>query len=287
MLEGSPQKNTKTYKAKPVMKQAVVRTTIKLKADEIKGDMVDVAGQAINGVGGLITLPTELLYRVSWASSGTLTVPVKDWEDCAGGWTGTITATTKYRKEQSDLTSGRLIEGITIKERTETITYKVTGEPDKSGGLVNGYFADAIINYTESNFAKNVYQGTFDCQTRRMPNGLETKTYEQKASADGNGRVTVYISAYGQKGSLLSSNSLEAVGDKSFAQTYKTGCPVNDYTNTKPWYKDKYPFNHSGPSLSVDIEVDPKNTDVLSGVKTVKNSDGSETTYNWNLSFCR
>lgn len=288
MLEGSPQKNAKTNKAKPVMKEAVVRTTIKLKAGEIKGDMVDVSGQALGGVTGLITMPTELLYRISWASSGTLTVPVKDWEDCTGGWMGTITATTKYRKEQSDLTSGRLIEGITINERTEQIIYKVTGEQDKSGGLVNGYFADATLVYNESNFAKNIYQGTtVGCTAKRNPGGIETKTYEQKAAAESGGRVTVYISAYGQTGSLLSSNSLEAVGDKMFAQTYKTGCPVSDYTNTKPWYKDKTPFTHNGSTLSLDIAIDMKNPDVLSGVKTVKNSDGSETTYNWDLTFCR
>lgn len=287
MLEGSPQKNAKTFKAKPVMKEAIVRTTIKLKAGEIKGDMVDVAGQAINGVGGLITMPTELLYRISWASSGTLTVPVKDWEDCAGGWTGTITATTKYRKEQSDLSSGRLIEAITIKERTEKIVYNVTGERDDSSGLVNGYFADAALTYQESSFAKNIYQGSIDCRARRFPNMNETQTFEQKASANADARVTVYISVAGKNGSLLSSNSIQAVGEKWFSQTYKTACAANDITNTKAWYKDNYPFEHGGQSLSIDIEADPKNPDVLNGSKTVKNSDGSETNYEWNLSLCR
>ena len=54
-------------------------------------------------------------------------------------------------------------------------------------------------------------------------------------------------------------------------------------TMLKNLSKKLFPINHGGKSMSVGIEIDPKNTNALSGVKTVKNSDGSETTYNRNL----
>lgn len=285
ILEGSPQKNAKTYKAKPVMKQAVVRTTIKLKAGEIKGDMVDVAGQAINGAGGLITMPTELLYRVSWASSGTLTVPVKDWEDCKGGWTGTITAITRYHKETPISSSGNLREANTIEDWTLKANYTLNGEQDRNGGFVNAYFADVTVDYTKSNYARNFYEKFATGCLGRIVTSSQTQTFERKSTANGGGRVTVFVSTGGNSGSLTF-NTVRAVGEKIYSQVYKTACPIYDNTNTKTT-KDDVPFIFEAKGFSVGIEIDPRNPDVLSGVKTVKNSDGSETTYNWNLSFCR
>ncbi|HLM59575.1 MAG TPA: hypothetical protein VK308_02110, partial [Pyrinomonadaceae bacterium] len=118
MLEGSPQKNAKIGNVSPVTKRAQVRATIKLKAGELKGDMVDVVGQALGGAGALVTMPTELLYRMDWASTGTLTVPVRDWEECAGGWNGTIEFS--YREEENQTVVTKPGENSMTPKRTDT-----------------------------------------------------------------------------------------------------------------------------------------------------------------------
>jgi hypothetical protein len=87
----------------PVMKQAVVYTTIKMKGGDIKGDAVDLAGQVSGGLGGLVlTLPLELLYRTDWASTASIIVPVKDWETCEGQWFGTMTTSTHAESNSTE-----------------------------------------------------------------------------------------------------------------------------------------------------------------------------------------
>ena len=285
IIEGSPQKNAKTYKAKPVMKQAVVRTTIKIKAGEIKGDMVDVLGQAIGGVGGLITMPAELLYRIDWASSGTLTIPVKDWEDCAGGWSGTITAVKKLHRNTPIAASGNLREAVKTEDRTLTAKLKLDGEQDRNGGFANAYFADITVNYEESNYARNFYEKFVASCLGRVIHSSQTQIFEKKTKAEGDGRITVFVSQGGNSGTL-SFNTVRAVGETSYSQVYKTGCPVYDQTNTKS-EKNKDPFIFDVEGFNLVIDVDPKNPDVLSGTKTVKDSDGSEIIYSWNLTYCR
>jgi hypothetical protein len=98
LLEGAYRRNYIPKPHTPVMKKAIVMTTIKLKGGDIKGDAVDVAGHLL---GGLLTLPAELLYRTDWASTARIEVPVKDWEPCQGQWTGTITYTVTSKREGS------------------------------------------------------------------------------------------------------------------------------------------------------------------------------------------
>ena len=103
LLEGASRRSYIPAPRVPVMKQAVVRTTVKLKGGDIKGDAVDLVGQ----MGSLLTLPAELLYRTDWASTATIEVPVKDWEPCDGGWYGTITYTEKTEKSSAIGSSSR------------------------------------------------------------------------------------------------------------------------------------------------------------------------------------
>lgn len=286
IIEGSPQKNTKTYRARPVMKSAVVRTTIKLKAGEIKGDMVDVSGQALGGAAGLISMPTELLYRISWASSGTLTVPVKDWEDCTGGWSGTITAVTKYKEETPIAPSGNLREAVKTKSWTLDAKYQLNGEQDRSGGFENGYVGEVQVNYEESDYARNFYEKFATSCLGRIIYSSQTQIFERKANAEGSGRVTVFVTASGKRG-ILTFNTVRAVGEQTWSRVYKTGCAAYDQTNSKN-EKDDTPFVYDARGFSFGFDIDPKNPDVLSGSLTIPNEElNAETTYTWNLTYCR
>lgn len=287
ILEGSPQKNHKNYRARPVMKNAVVYTTIRMKAGEIKGDMVDVMGQALGGIPGLISMPAELLYRVSWFAAGELNVPVRDWEDCDGGWTGSVTAVTRYRKDEPTRSSGNLTEAIQHKEWNEKWTLTVTGEQDRSGGFVNGFVAKGSADFKQTNYARNFYaQSMCSDKGRGIVRGSKVETFTRKDSATGEVRTTLYITAGKTSGSLTASFSEEIEGPTTYDRKYEGPCPLENFTNTK-FETSKTPYQHRPQALSIDVEIDPKNPDVLQGSKTVRNSDGSETTYTWNLTFCR
>lgn len=287
MLEGSPQKNHKSSRSRPVMKNAIVYTTIRMKAGEIKGDMVDVMGQAIGGVAGLISMPAELLYRVSWFAAGELNVPVKDWEDCDGGWTGSITAVTRYRKEEPSRSSGNLTEAIQHKEWNEKWTINLTGDQDRSGGFVNGYFAKGMAEFSQTNYARNFYaQSMCSDKGRGIVRGSKTETFTRKDSAKGEVLTTLYITAGTTSGILTASFGDEITGPTTYDRKYDGPCPLENFTNTK-FETSKNPFQHRPQSLNLDIEIDPKNPEVLQGSKTVRNSDGSETTYTWSLTLCK
>ena len=126
ILEGTPQRNAKIGRVSEVTKEARVVTSIKLKAGEVKGDIVDVAGQAIAGIPGLITMPTELLYRTSWAASGALLVPVIDWEECQGGWSGTISIVRRSSESWKQDGEKKGVRSTTASASTSR-TYKYEG----------------------------------------------------------------------------------------------------------------------------------------------------------------
>ena len=69
-----------------------------MKAGDLKGESVDVTGQVLGGVTALLTMPLELLYRMDWASTASLKIPVQDWEECDSGWFGTIDYTESKSK---------------------------------------------------------------------------------------------------------------------------------------------------------------------------------------------
>jgi hypothetical protein len=150
ILEGSPQENAKIGKVNPVMKRAKVRTTVKMKAGDLKGESVDVAGQVLGGVTGLITMPLELLYRMDWASTASLIVPVQDWEECDGGWYGTVTYSEVESSSYSEPMKGGSKGGNTRYAANADI--KISGEDDVT--------AKISIDYSKYDFVK--YAGT-DC----------------------------------------------------------------------------------------------------------------------------
>lgn len=287
MLEGSPQKNHKSSNSRPVMKNAIVYTTIRMKSGEIKGDMVDVMGQAIGGVAGLITMPAELLYRVSWFAAGELNVPVKDWEDCDGGWNGSVTAVTKYRKDEPTRSSGNLTEAIQHKEWNEKWTLNLTGGQDRSGGFVNGYFAKGNAEFTQTTYARNFYaQSMCSDKGRGIVRGSKVETFVRKDSAKGEVRTTLYITTGSNSGILTASFSDEITGPTTYDRKYDGPCPLENFTNSKS-ETSKIPFERRPQSLELEVVIDPKNPEMLQGSKTVRNSDGSETTYTWNLTLCK
>ena len=181
-LQGSPRVPYVSAPYLPVMKQAVVRTTIKVKGGEVSGDAVDIGGQALGwalgGAAFLVTMPVELLYRVDWASTATLEVPVKDWETCDEGWYGTVT----YSEDWEGQASG--FQKVSRKSHQEVI--EVKGDTS---------FADGKVTTTD------IYEGRANVANsclmfrRHFGSGSGKREASVKVLLDGNGGYKLFISA--------------------------------------------------------------------------------------------
>jgi hypothetical protein len=300
-LQGSPQVPYVAPPMLPVMKQAVVRTTIKLKGGDIKGDAVDVAGQALGGVGALITLPLELLYRTDWASTATLVVPVKDWEECERGWYGTITVTGKLNQTTDEMPGGARGWSLSrVREVIKDFQYKfvLNGVKDKSQGFQNGYFADAQLKVDNSNIVieKN-REGGF-CDTGRRDargskitekvEGINTQTHTLLLKGSGTVRTTVYVAERGAEGYNILIETIPPISGKTLSKTevHFPQCPLWERVNSSP--ADEQEQEMHFPRIEFLAAFDPKNPGVVSGTRVVRDErTGGTITYQWELQVCQ
>lgn len=251
-LQGSPRVPYLSPPYLPLMKQAVVRTTIKLKGGDVKGDAVDIGGQALGvilgGAAALLTMPTELLYRVDWASTATLEVPVKDWETCDEGWYGTVT----YSEDWEGPTSG--FQKVRRKTHTEVIEVK---------GAVS--FADGRVNTTD------IYEGRANVANsclmfrRNFGSGSGRREASVKVLLDENGGYKLFISTPGM--AITTRTEISACGHGG----------KQDQSLTKE-------SNGFGVSVNgVEGRLNPTQPDQISGGADVSES----VKVTWNLQRCK
>ena len=294
LLEGASRRNHVPSPHIPVMKTAVVMTTVKLKGGDLKGDAVDIVGHVSGGIislakkeglggasGGMFTLPLELLYRTDWASTATIEVPVKDWETCeSDAWQGTITYTKEFNHTQSN--SGPKGHDETVQKELVTATFDLRGQERISqSGVINVLNANVQMNasYNETYNSK----GTAAC-TRPLQ-----RTTELSGESQSSGSVGVQMTP-----------------DNRYRVNYQVPTLSVEGYHVTSWHLEgdcKNPFmSKSGGSKTLmsriveparlDIEgaVDPKNPHVLTGTKTetIERNGGTMTiTVTWNLTRCR
>jgi hypothetical protein len=93
-VEGVGQPNKVPDSAKQdVKKTATVGVQVAVKGGDVFKDLIGAGVQSIGGVKSLITMPTEILYRMKWGTSGSLTFVVMDWST---GWKVDMTLTMNY-----------------------------------------------------------------------------------------------------------------------------------------------------------------------------------------------
>ena len=245
LLEGA---NRRNYIPKPhvtVMKKAVVMTTVRLKGGDIKGDAVDVAGHLL---GGLLTLPAELLYRTAWASTARIEVPVKDFETCDGGWYGTVTY-HEYREGPK----GQYING----SRTHTETIEVKGNTGTSQGKADAKQIEEIMS-----------PGPRSCGlqfSRHFITGSEQRKADVRVVLDGSGGYKLFVNVPAMD--ITKRSEISACGhgnkeDMTLTDTYKSyGLAVNN----------------------VEGKLDPENPVEISGSFEVHEN----ATLKWNLRRCQ
>jgi hypothetical protein len=300
ILEGTPQRNAKIGKVSQVKKQARVVTSIKLKAGEIKGDMVDVAGQAIAGIPGLITMPAELLYRTSWAASGALIVPVVDWEECTGGWSGTISISRRssefkdygggkgVRTTTESSTSLRTFEykgTINIEnapetpsgDRSKTVSYwsvDLKGESNATSEIIN---EDKKTSFYHDNCGQRMTKRTLFRHDRDERRG------EGQSIAEGGLLINLINNTY-----RFHITIPRLPGKFTRTNLYRPSGYCRDEDN-------KAQDRTSESSIEIDPEhieisdgvLDPKNPDVIEGNRSFTKNDGEEVEIKWSLRRCR
>ncbi|MBA3631656.1 MAG: hypothetical protein H0W58_02410 [Acidobacteria bacterium] len=275
-LEGSPKIPYVVEPAATVMKQAIVSTTIKMKGGDIKGDAVDVMGQAMGGVSGLVTMPLELLYRTDWASSGYLVVPVEDHESCTGQWRGTITYTSKYKYAGSG--EGANNKSYWNEEVDYTATIELSDKRDEYGKPL------AFVKAQASEIRERGGQGITGCY--RINNQLQ----KVSGTAEDTASVTVSVRPDGRYGLSYSLPLVLASG--TYTVTGRRGGTCRNPFDRPVNQNDPIKDHKISPGFAIDEGgmIDPKRPNVLAGSKTVTKEwqrDGQATvTVSWNLVSC-
>ena len=293
LLEGASRRNHIPAPHTPLMKSAVVLTTVKLKGGDIKGDAVDLLGNVSGGLislgkgeglggaaGGMFTFPLELLYRTDWASTAMIDVPVKDWETCeSDAWQGTITYTKEFNHTRSNSNEKGHDETVQKEFLTATITVAAVERIGQSGEI-NVNNADVRMNGS--------YSETYNSKGTRACNRPLKRSTELSGEAQSSGSVAVRITpdmryrVYYQvptisvEGWLVTSWHLE--GDCRNPFMAKSGGGKSLMSRTI----------HISP-LEIEGAVDPKYPHVVSGSKTetIERNGGTMTiTVTWNLRRC-
>lgn len=302
ILEGSPQRNAKIGRVSEVSKQAVVRTTIKMKAGEIKGDMVDVIGQALGGVGGLLTMPAELIYRSDWASTADLTVPVIDWEECSGGWNGTITITRK-RKDSSEVKNQKGVRTTTDFARTSfdesyTATVKIENARAVSTNGVNGQNkqfnagfipikADTIVSskiVRADEKQSFYYDNCGQLTTKRVL--YEKNSDETSGDAATEAEGNIFIDPMQIRFTIqLRIGGIAAKNTRINTRETRGYCDPLDNKMTDTTSEATEEINWSAIDID-DGTLDPNRPQLIEGSKSFTDSLGSEIEIRWSLRHC-
>ena len=98
-VEGRGQSEPVPDGAGRVVREATVGVQVAVKGADIFGDLKDASSTALGGLPGLLTIPLEILYRMKWATVGTLTFPVLDWGE-GKGWSGWVDVTVRGSGQQ-------------------------------------------------------------------------------------------------------------------------------------------------------------------------------------------
>lgn len=284
-LEGMKQRE-ELVNPVPVMKEAQVNFSVAPKAVTMRQDIIDAAGNGVsfskgNGfvaspltlaIGGLV----ETVLRSNLHLSKTLTIPVKDWVSCTGGWGGDISYTTTSRT----VSTGGDVYGPWTHTEEQTTVNEITlrGDPNAAPGWKgssHGTFSasndlevtDVIVNPPVKSFGGAV----ITIQDKKITSGEGETTARIQARDDGKYDIQV-------NGGALNGN-----------EHWQSRCTGDCPKSTAPTDKDS-PTAASISGMNVTTgKVDPDHQVTLSGSATLENTpaQGATTRVTWSLDECQ
>ena len=281
-LEGMKQREQLSNPV-PVMKQAQVNFSVAAKAVSIGQDAIDALGNGVGfnkgltagpltiGIGGLV----ETLLRSNIHLSKTLTIPVKDWVSCHGGWGGTIGYQTTSQFFQT------LGEAYSTQTNSldETLENEITleGDPD----VVTGWSGSSHGTYSASyiSISTNVLVHP---PVKLFRGSVVTTIVTLQAGGGGNATADI-TSDGGDTYSLHVISTGNIQGNNNWNSTCSGECG-----GTNPPAKDS-PFGYSMMGISFTVKADPDHPGVLSGGAELADtpSKGQTTKIHWSLDQCQ
>ncbi len=270
----------------PVMKQAEVNFSVAPKAVSMSQDIIDALGNGVsfNKGSGFIAGPLTLLVgglvettlRSNLHLSKTLTIPVKDWVSCDGGWGGTISYTTTT----PTTTSGGDTAGPWTNTREETITNQITLQGE--AGVATGW----------SGSSRGTFSAVYDLEDTnvivnppvRLFRGA-VHTIQDKQTASGDGETTVNIQAREDGRFDLQTQGANFPG----TEHWQARCTGDCAKTTAAADRDSSMVATIQGLTVTTNKVDPDNQGQLSGGATLENTpaQGSTTKITWNLDMCQ
>ncbi|MBK8809287.1 MAG: hypothetical protein IPN69_00945 [Acidobacteria bacterium] len=206
-------------------------------------------------------------------------------KDCDAGWTGTVKAVNTRREDREEAPSGRLVRSVSVKSQTFSVEIDLPGTRDLTGGIVNNFIGAARAGYLASDYRERTYaSGRMSCSTGIIESG-QVQKYESQTKGDATARILVAISVIGRRG-YLSFSPPQILAEVIHIRTYESNCPSYNAANSST-ERDAVPRDIPGPDFEVEFDADPRTPNQIKGTKTIQNSDGSETTYSWDLTRCK
>ncbi|WP_027482986.1 hypothetical protein [Deinococcus pimensis] len=279
----------------PVDKSGEVTAISTIKSASFAADLVDALGTAAGGVGGLLTMPQELAYRM-WPISSTMPLRVRDWKPSCEGvtgntcWLGTITVTQAMSESKTLLDPNDAPAGTDEYREQLRGEYVVTGVED-AGAIVTNLKVQGRLG--ASHERKLRYDATYDV-TCADGETVKTETHRygitDKGSATRDLQDNVYVNLHENgsyeinNGSWNTSTRLRGTGEYSDYNHYRGACnPFQDNDResskaTTPTY-DLDDFTEQGVAQEQDGVL------TIQGSRTFTNDVEPPTTYTvtWNL----
>ena len=268
----------------PVMKQAEVNFSVAAKAVTMKQDAIDALGNGVGfnkgltagpltiGIGGLV----ETALRSNLHLSKTLTIPVKDWVSCDGGWGGNISYTTTSQTA----TTGGDYAGPWTNTQVVTTVNQITLRGE--AGVATGWSGSSHGRFSASYDSEDT-NIIVNPPVKLFGGAVHTIKNKQTASGEGETSVDIHAREDGRYDIQLEGANFPGNGH------WSARCTGDCAKSTAATDKDS-PFAASILGMSVTTgKVDPDHQGVLSGSATLENTPtaGATTKVTWSLDQCQ
>lgn len=197
-------------------------------------------------------------------------------------WTGTVKAVRTKEEKQGVPGMSQNVSVYKTLSENYTLSATLTGERDTTGGIVNNFIGAGKAEFTSREYREeNIPTRQMSCDNRIIESA-ETQKIEIIQQASKSDRILVSVSTNGGELGIISFTPPQLESERVIARTYTSGCASYDKTNTNT-EKSQYPTEVIQPDFYVEFELKGDWNKELHGSKTVTQSDGSKTTYSWDL----
>lgn len=301
-------KDLSKLKLRPVMKRMAVDLDIQVKTMKIKdatgaaGTFGDLAGSAVafisgDKIGAYVSVAAETIYRMPAGWSQTYTLPVKDWIECDGGWSGRIT----YRHVKVNESGTRIVyDGPTQSDKPADKRHyqqHFTRDLVQDDGIIdittvknadgkNELKTKAGVVSQESRYTHGKRTSSTNCRGANLTEYAYHHIQKRNGTAYGSGEAEIFNLSVYNNIARIGFRFPKAVGtwqDESLAW-YEGVCATP--LENKPPTQWKETIENVGTSIE-NIPVDPNNPYVLKGSRTIPGTRPGEGIWvTWDLERC-